>query len=597
MTVDPQGLSFPLSPDHARQLEDLLATLSRDEALYISGYLAGFARQRPAAGPVAGPAQERLVILYGSETGHAAGLARSMAERAQSLGLAAQAIDMADFRPQELKTARQLVVITSTHGEGDPPDPAKPFFDFLLGRKAPRLDGTAFAVLGLGDLSYEHFCQAAKTVDQRLEELGARRIHQRVDCDVDYQPGAIAWIDAALSAFAAVPAKSGQALTPMASVAGPLAAPVAASRGPFLAPVLDTLVLNGRGSDKATRHVELSLAGSGLSYLPGDSLAIAADNDAALVAELMEALDLSAESPVATPSGEMGLSAALTRHYEITTLTPRFLAPYAEAAQAERLHTLLRAENRSELTTYCAGRQIIDVVREFPVHGLAATSFVAMLRPLMPRLYSLASSLAANPDEAHLTVAMVRYESRGRTRRGVASAFVDGRGLDDAVPVTVEANPNFRLPADGDRPIIMIGAGTGVAPFRAFLQDREAAGAPGPAWLFFGDRRFRTDFLYQTEWQRLLKDGRLTRMDVAFSRDQEEKVYVQHRLREQAKDLVGWLADGAHLYVCGDANRMAPDVHAALVDCLAEEGGLGRGGAEEELKRLQREKRYQRDIY
>jgi sulfite reductase (NADPH) flavoprotein alpha-component len=598
MTANQLTFATPLTPEHARQFEQLLATLSPEEALWISGYLAGFTRQ-PVPSLVAmaaAPATPPLLILYGSETGHAAALAKRMEEQAATRGLAAHAVDMAEFRPQDLKDVKQLALLTSTYGEGDPPDSAAGFYEFLHGRKAPRLEQMHFAVLGLGDSTYERFCQTAKDFDQRLEALGARRLHDRADCDVDYEAPATAWIEAVLTGFAGE-------RTAAPAITLPTAAPRAETRRidrkhPFPAVILDSLVLNGRGSDKITRHVELSLAGSGLIYAPGDSIGVLPENDPDAVGELIEILDLSAGEMV--PGGEGGdisLAEALARVYEVTTLTPRFIEHYAETAQSDRLRRLARPESRAELRAYQADRQIIDVVSEFPIAGLDGKTLVGMLRKLQPRLYSLASSQATFPDEAHLTVAVVLYPSPARLRKGVASAYLsERRGIDDTVPVYIEHNKNFRLPADPATPIIMIGAGTGVAPFRAFMQER-ALGSSGPSWLFFGDRHFRTDFLYQTEWQRLLRDGALSRMDVAFSRDQPEKLYVQHRLREHAKEIHAWLQEGAHVYVCGDAARMAPDVHAALVDILASQGGMPHAQAEEAVKRLHQDKRYQRDVY
>jgi sulfite reductase (NADPH) flavoprotein alpha-component len=386
------------------------------------------------------------------------------------------------------------------------------------------------------------------------------------------------------------------------SVAGVSAAAEADSEfdssHPRPALILDNFVLSGRGSDKETRHLELSLEGSGLEYEPGDSLGIVVENDPLVVNELIEALRLKPEEPVPDGTGDVPLATALARHYEITTVTPRFVERYAELADAALLRNLVRPERRSDLLAYLYGRHIIDLVEEFPAPGFDGKTFVAMLRKLQPRLYSLASSPAAYPGEAHLTIAIVRYESHGRIHKGVASAYLgERRSLDDTVLVYRERNDNFRLPSNGAAPIIMVGAGTGVAPFRAFLQEREAAGSTGRSWLFFGDRRFRTDFLYQIEWQRLVKDGKLTRMDVAFSRDQEHKIYVQHRLLERGKDVYAWLQDGATLYVCGDANRMAPDVHEALLAIVAREGRMSREQAEEYVRRLQQEKRYQRDVY
>jgi sulfite reductase (NADPH) flavoprotein alpha-component len=547
-----------------------------------------------------------ITILYGSQTGHAAELAKHMEKLARQNGLTARAVDMAEFRPQELKQVRRLALLASTYGDGQPPDSAAGFYEFLHSRKAPKLEGVKFAVLGLGDSTYVNFCQTGKDFDLRLEALGAERIRERAVCDLDYKAEAAAWIEGVLGIFSQeIQGVAGSSATLRSSAVDVSTDPATQagselidSEHPFPATILDSIVLNGRGSDKETRHIELSLEGSGLVYEPGDSLGVVAENDPAVVNELIEALRLKLEEPVPDGTGDVPLATALARHYEITTITPRFVERYAEIADASQLRNLARPENRTDLFAYLYGRHIIDLVEEFPVGGLDGKTFVSMLRKLQPRLYSLASSQAAYPDEAHLTVAIVRYQNNGRIHKGVASSYLaERRSIDDTVLVYRERSDHFRLPANGASPIIMVGAGTGIAPFRAFLQEREAAGSTGRSWIFFGDRHFRTDFLYQLEWQQFLKDGTLSRMDVAFSRDQENKIYVQHRLLEQGKDVYAWLEDGATLYVCGDDSHMAPDVHEALLAIVAREGGMSREQADEYIKRLQQEKRYQRDVY
>lgn len=601
-------LAAPLTPEHARQFEELLETLSSEEVLWVSGYLAGFTRQlrQPVAvQPAVASATHPLTILYGSQTGHAAELAKHMAKLAQQNGLAARAVDMAVFRPPELKQVRHLAVLVSTYGDGKPPDLAANFYEFLHSRKAPKLEGVKFAVLGLGDSTYVNFCQTGKDFDTRLEALGAERIHERAVCDLDYRAEAGAWIETVLGKFTKEMKCTAESSPGLRISAGDASSVLTTQAGselidfqhPFPAPILDSIVLNGRGSDKETRHIELSLEGSGLVYEPGDSLGVVAENDPAVVDELIQALRLKPEEPVPDGAGDVPLAMALARHYEITTVTPRFVERYAEVADAAQLRTLVRPD-RTDLFAYLHGRHIIDVVEEFPSGGFDGKTFVGMLRKLQPRLYSLASSPAAYPGEAHLAVAVVRYQSHGRTHKGVASSYLTERSSNaDTVLVYRERNENFRLPANSAAPIIMVGTGTGIAPFRAFLQEREAAGGTGRSWLFFGDRRFRTDFLYQIEWQRLLKDGALSRMDVAFSRDQENKIYVQHRMLERAKEFYSWLEDGAVLYVCGDANHMAPDVHEVLLAIVAQEGRMSREQAEEYVQHLQQEKRYQRDVY
>jgi sulfite reductase (NADPH) flavoprotein alpha-component len=596
-----QTWTGPLSSEQAAQLEALVGTLTAEQALWVSGYLAGYnARQRapaPAASAVA--ATQPVTILYASETGNAASLARKLNERAKAKGLAAQLLDIADYRVKDLKGERYLVVVTSTQGEGDPPTSAAGFHEFLHGRKAPRLEGTKFAVLGLGDSTYERFCQTGKDFDQRLAELGAKRLVERIDCDVDYEAPAAAWVDRVLDQLVReVPpadgSMSGKAF-PQVAAPAPAAEPLFDRSSPFQATVIENLRLTGRGSSKEIRHVEISLEGSGLSYEPGDSLGILPQNDPALVGELIETLGLDPEAALDGQS-RPSLKDALTRDYEITTLTGRFLSGWAELSGAKALQEL--TTDAAAQKAYLHGREVIDVVSQFPVPGIAAGAFTGLLRKLPPRLYSLASSAAASPDEAHIVVSTVRYDSHGRSRKGVASAMLAERVKPDhTLPVYINANRHFRLPANAHAPIIMIGAGTGIAPYRAFMQEREEHGVGARSWLFFGERNFRTDFLYQIEWQRWLKDEVLTRIDLAFSRDQAEKVYVQHRLIERAAELFAWLEEGAHLYVCGDAEHLAPDVHAALLQVVAQQSGHGLDKAAEYLKTLQREGRYQRDVY
>lgn len=557
-----------------------------------------------AASGKAGRRGPRAVsVLYGSETGNSAALAANLAERAVQRGLAVSLHDMGDYKTRQLKDEQDVLIIVSTYGEGDAPQPATGFFEFVEGRKVPKLPAVRFAVLALGDSTYEHYCEAGKRLDRRLEELGAERLKPRVDCDVDYDEAADAWIDDILGTLCdAAIAEAGGATQHSAAVL-PAATKTSLfdKRDPFPARIVDNVVLTGRGSSKETRHVELSLEGSGLSFEPGDALGILPTNDPALVQAILNALNLTASSAVSVKGAPLSLGEALATGFEITTLTPRFIEHWARLSGADTLRCLTRADSAEARMAFAHGHHIVDVIRQFPVKGIDAQGLIAGLRPLPPRLYSIASSLAIAPDEAHLTVSTVRYDLHGERRSGVASGHLARHaGLDARLPVYVQKNPNFRLPAD-DAALIMIGAGTGIAPFRAFMQEREARGASGRAWLVFGERNFRTDFLYQKEWQALLKDGLLTRMDVAFSRDRHQgdraKVYVQHRIRENARDIFAWLEEGAHLYVCGDANRLAPEVHQALAAVVATEGGLGPTAAEDYLNRLRHDRRYQRDVY
>lgn len=588
----------PLTPEQAELLERLSATLSPEQARWISGYLAGAHGALAEYAEPMSRAAAPITILYGSETGNAEGLAEQARRQAEAQGLAARTIDMADYKTRELRNERLVLIVTATHGEGDPPDPAEDFYRFLHSRKTPKLEGAKFAVLALGDSSYEHFCQTGRDLDARLEALGAERIHARVDCDVDYEDTAGDWIRQALDAFArhadTVPGDNVVAFGPTKT----RQPPVYDKNNPFRAEILENLVLNGRGSDKETHHVELSLADSGIVFEPGDALCVVPENRPAAVAELIEALALKPDTRVTTRNGETSLEDALLREYEITTVTPPFIEAYAALTESDALKALAGDDNRKPLMAYAGDRQVIDVVLEHPPASIDAQHFIDSLRRLRPREYSIASSYNANPDEVHLTIAAVRYHSANGYREGVASTYLaDQLKAGDSVPVYVQRNKNFKLPADPSAPIIMVGPGTGVAPFRAFVEEREYQGADGSNWLFFGDRRFRTDFLYQTEWQRWLKEGVLERMNVAFSRDSDEKVYVQDRMREHSRELYAWLEAGAYFYVCGDAEYMAPDVHQALVDIVREEGGRTEEQAQVYVRQLQRDKRYQRDVY
>jgi sulfite reductase (NADPH) flavoprotein alpha-component len=604
----------PLTAQQAQLLSQLVDGLSTEQLAWVRGFLAGInhsvrhaGAQAPAAG-MAGAAAPQLTILYGSQTGHAQEVAEHAKARAVAAGFKVDLFAMGDYKASRLKNDKLLLVAVSTQGEGEPPDDARDFYEFLHGEKAPKLEGTRFAVLGLGDSSYEKFCQAGKDFDARLSALGAERLVARVDSDVDYDGPAERWIEETVEALkrVAVPAAAGKAGAPdgfsLASLAGAAAPAAAASqysrKNPFDATVLENITLSGRGSSKEVHHVELSLEGSGLTYEPGDALGVVVKNDETLVDELIDTLALDPQATTTTQDSTLSLRDAFLRAYDITTLSRAFLEKYAALTESTELKALLAAGNETALRDYLHGRDVLDVVRQFPARKVKAAEFVGTLRTLQPRLYSIASSLAANPEAVHITVGAVRYDSHGRARRGVASTYLaDIAREGETVPVYIEANRNFKLPSDTNAPVIMVGPGTGIAPFRAFVEERQALDAPGKNWLFFGDRNFRTDFLYQREWQRYVKDGALTRIDLAFSRDTEDKVYVQHRMREQGKTLYAWLQEGAHLYVCGDADQMARDVNTALVDIVAEHGGLAPDAAAEYVKTLQREKRYQRDVY
>lgn len=549
--------------------------------------------------PAAPPADKRegieYSIVFGSQTGNAERLARQLHAKLVSKGLAARVDAMSAYKPARLKREHALLLIASTHGEGEPPDNARQFHEFLFSQKAPQVPDLRYSVLALGDSSYEFFCKTGQDFDARLAELGGTRLYARTDCDVDYEQDAETWIDG-------VAAVLGQDRAPrvesVAAAPAGLASTFSRTK-PYPARLVENLRLTGRGSTKDVRHIELSLEGSGLRYEPGDALGVMARNWPERVAALIDRLGFDPSASVTCASGTAtSLEEALLTDYEITAITRPFLERYAAVAESARLKELLSPENRTAFREYVHGREIVDVVREFPLSGVDADRFVGLLRKLPHRLYSIASSFNAAPDEVHLTVAVVRYESHGLQRQGVASTFLADRVTDgDTVPVFVNSNPNFRLPDDSNAGLIMVGPGTGVAPFRAFLADREATGATGNNWLFFGDRNFHTDFLYQAEWLDYRARGLLNRVDVAFSRDTDQKVYVQHKMRERARELYDWLEAGAHFYVCGDAERMAPDVHEALIHVIATEGGHSRERAEEYVNELQTANRYQRDVY
>ncbi len=594
----------PLNQDQAQRLSDVVADLRSDQITWLSGYLAGLTAAGAAGAPAdaqeaAAPAEApEVTILFGSQTGNAEEIAQQAARRAEARGFRPHVVDMADVKKPQLKAAERLLVVVSTHGEGDPPDTAAELHELVGSKKGPPLKDTKFSVLALGDTSYEHFCQTGRDFDGRLEALGGTRVHPRTDCDVDFEDAAEAWIDGSIEALAAdldTPPSNVVAFGPVGGHGG---TSTWSKKNPFEATLLDNIVLNADGSSKETRHIEVSVEDSGLEWQPGDSLGVLPQNSERDVQDVLDALGFSGDEAVTGPRGDVTLAEALTHDYEITTLTRPFLQGWADLADADDLHALLADDNRDGLRDWMHGRQLIDVLQTWPLGSLTPQAFVDRLRKLPARLYSIASSYNANPDEVHLTVATVRYEAHGRGREGVASTWLADRIDDESpLPVYIDHNRNFRLPDDDGAPTIMIGPGTGVAPFRAFMEEREHRGAEGANWLFFGEQHFHTDFLYQRDWLRWRERGVLDRIDVAFSRDQAEKVYVQDKLRERGAEVYDWLEQGAYVYVCGDAEYMAPDVHQALIDVIAEHGNRSQDDAAAWLGQLQKDKRYQRDVY
>lgn len=587
----------PLSEQQLSQLQGLVSQLNPIQQAWVSGYLAASAQFAGQALPtVAVPSGQAatLTILFGSQTGNARHVATEIAQAATSKGISAKVQDLAEYKTTSLKNERYLVIVTSTYGEGEPPENAVSFYQFLFSKKAPKLADLHYAVLGLGDTSYEFFCKTAQDFDQRLAELGANSVLARADLDVDYVAGAAQWQQQLLTVLAP---KFAQPVVAAVSTAEP-AATVATTynkQHPFAAELYTNQKITGRDSTKDVRHIEISLAGSGLSYQPGDALGVYFSNDPELVREILLLTGIASNTPVSLGEQRLSIVDALSHELELTQSYPAFVNRYAAAINNDILQQL--TTDKTALRAYLADRQIIDIIREHP-GLLSAQQLADALRRLQPRLYSIASSQAEVAEEVHLTVGVVRYQAYDQPHLGGASGFLAERLPEGGtVKVFVEHNQNFRLPTDDDTAVIMIGPGTGIAPFRAFLQERDARGATGKNWLFFGNPHFTQDFLYQVELQNYLKQGVLTKLDVAFSRDRAEKVYVQHKLLQHAQDVWQWLEQGAHLYICGDGNRMAKDVHQALLTIIQQQGGKDEAAAQQYLDQLRIAKRYQKDVY
>ncbi|WP_421182612.1 assimilatory sulfite reductase (NADPH) flavoprotein subunit [Aeromonas dhakensis] len=585
----------PLSDEQQRQLSQVLSTLNTQQLAWVSGYLYGLSQagsQPAVTGAAATAPSGNLTILYGSQTGNAKGVASSIKAQAEARGLPVTLTSMADYKPKQLKKETHLLVVVSTYGEGEPPESAVDLFEQLKKGKVGKLEGLKFAVLGLGDSSYEFFCQTGKDFDSLLTKAGADRVHELASLDVDYQDAAKAWGEQALNAIAATLSAGPAGSSVASAVQQAVGHSQYSKENPFPARLSVNQKITGRDSTKDIRHIEISLEESGIRYQPGDALGIWFDNDPALVSEVLALAGLSGDEATARGS----LREVLSRELELTRLHGGFITGLADISGNAALKDL--AGDKAQVNALVASAQVVDVLKRFPT-ALTAEQLLGLLRPLTPRLYSIASSQSEVEEEVHLTVGVVRYpQEDGSVRSGAASSYLADRLAEDGeVRVFVEHNDNFRLPPNPDTPVIMVGPGTGIAPFRAFLQEREAQGAEGNNWLFFGNPHFTQDFLYQVEWQRYVKSGLLNKISLAFSRDQAEKVYVQHRLREAGQELYQWLEAGAHFYVCGDANQMAKDVQEALLDVIAEHGHKSREEAEEYLSELRRAKRYQRDVY
>ena len=536
-----------------------------------------------------------ITLISASQTGNARRVAEALRDDLIAAKLNVTLINAGDYKFKQIANEKLLIVVASTQGEGEPAEEAVALHKFLLSKKAPKLDNTAFAVFGLGDTSYEFFCQAGKDFDAKLAELGGERLLDRVDADVEYQAAATQWRARLVDVLKArAPAAPSVQVAASGAVNEVHTSPYT-KEAPLTASLAVNQKITGRDSEKDVRHIEIDLGDSGLRYQPGDALGVWYQNDPALVKELVELLWLKGDEPVTVEGKTLSLAEALQWHFELTVNTGNIVENYATLTRSETLLPLVG--DKAQLQHYAATTPIVDMVRFSPAQ-LDAQALVELLRPLTPRLYSIASSQAEVESEVHVTVGVVRYEIEGRARAGGASSFLADRVEEEGeVRVFIEHNDNFRLPANPQTPVIMIGPGTGIAPFRAFMQQRAADGAEGKNWLFFGNPHFTEDFLYQVEWQRYVKEGVLSRIDLAWSRDQKEKVYVQDKLRQQGAELWRWINDGAHIYVCGDANRMAKDVERALLEVIAEFGGMDIEAADEFLSELRIERRYQRDVY
>jgi sulfite reductase (NADPH) flavoprotein alpha-component len=581
------------------------APFTPEQRAYLNGYFAGLFSRAPFAAPADGPDSganrlRPLTILFGSQTGTAEGLAKRAGREAGKRGFAPTLQDLSEYPPENLKSEAFVLLITSTYGDGEPPDNAKSFWEALGSDAAPRLTGLNYSVLALGDSNYPRFCECGKMFDSRFETLGAHRIHPRVDCDVDYEEPFLQWLNGVLAALGETsPATVKPPPRVGADGNGQEPASAASSRATsFPARLSGNHVLNAPGSAKETRHFEISLEGSDPSYEAGDAVGVYPTNCPRLVDEIIAALGADRQAPVPVPGeGQEPLREALLSHYEITRIPRPLLERVAERSNDKALLELAGPAANGELDAFLRGREVIDLLLAFPHVKFSPAEFISLLRRIQPRLYSVSSSPKAYPAHVHLTVSVVRYRSLGRERNGVCSAFLADRAGDGTFPLVVRPNPNFRPPVDNSQPMIMVGPGTGIAPFRAFLQERKAIGATGKNWLFFGDQRARTDFLYRDELEAFVRENILTRLDTAFSRDQEQKIYVQHRMLEHARELFEWLEAGAHFYVCGDASRMAKDVDAALHRVIETGGGRTPEQAAAYVRQLKTGRRYQRDVY
>ena len=597
---------LPLSTEWQQQLDQFSAT----QLAWLSGYCWARSQNGQAAAVgsavasastlAAAPAAvaRKITVLSASQTGNARRVAEQLLVQLQEASLDAQLVAAGDYKAKNIASEDILLIVASTQGEGEPAEEAVSLHKFLHGKKAPQLAQLSYAVLALGDTSYPNYCQAGKDFDAVLEKLGATRLAERVDCDLDFQAASEAWrtqvagVVQQLAAASAAPA-TGAAPSASSSV---VAEQHYSKENPYSATLSVSQKITANDANKDVRHIEIDLADSGIHYAAGDALGVWFSNDEALVAEVLGLAGLSGDEKVSLANGQsLSIKEALTFHDELTQNTPQFIKGYAELSQNAALLQLIQDTTALQAAVDCT--PIAGILHDYP-HAISAEQLHGLLRPLTPRMYSIASAQAEVETEVHLTVGRVAYEHHGQAYTGGASGFLSDRVEEGGeIKVFVEPNKNFRLPENGDTPIIMIGAGTGVAPFRAFIQQRDNNGDAGLNWLVFGNQKFTDDFLYQAEWLQYRKNGLLNKVSTAWSRQGKEKVYVQHKLRENAADVWQWLQNGAHVYVCGDALKMAKDVEQALLDIIAEHGNMSPDDADEYLSELRENKRYQRDVY
>lgn len=576
------------------------APFNGDQKYWLAGFLAGLHsrllvledKQQPAAGTSAA-ATTQLHILYGSQTGNAEALAQTAAKSARAKGLVPVVQALGDVDLDVFATMRHVLIVTSTYGEGEMPDNAQLFWDAISASTAPRLEQMHFAVLAIGDTGYDGFCQAGKFIDMRLEQLGAKRVVDRIDCDIDFEEPSSEWLNSSMPQFAASAGSSGTVLesAPEAPVI-----PGSNKSNPYAAALITNKRLSGEQSAKDIRHFEFDLSDSGLKYEAGDALGVIPVNEPSLVSLLLTQLNADYETPV--PGFDRSLGDLLTYQFEISEPSRKLIEWVGQNTTNQELRHVLQHDDKDALGVWLWGKDTLDLLQLELTRTLAVPEFVALLRPLQHRAYSISSSSKAHPDQVHLTVASVRYHSGGRNRGGVCSTYLAERVRRGEKPaIFISPNKSFRVPANNSAPLIMVGPGTGIAPFRAFLQERQATGAQGKNWLFFGDQHQEHDFIYQDELLAWRDNGLLTRLDLAFSRDQEKKIYVQSRMLEQGAELYAWLQEGAYFYVCGDASRKAKDVDNALYEVVRQFGGLSTERAADYVDQLKKEKRYLRDVY